>query len=98
MKMISICGGFLLLFAIPSPAPANPSQSQVAAHNQAVELNNRGLELYKAGKIDEAIKQFRQALAIDPELPGSRSAISASPSTPRATTTKPSMISTRLSR
>src|ERR1700757_4977925 len=71
LKTTSICGVFLLLFAIVSPASHNPSQSQsqVASHNQAVEFNNRGLELYKAGKIDEAIKQFRQALAIDPNFP-----------------------------
>ena len=69
LRTISICGGFLLLFVISSPASAKPSQSQIATHNQAVEFNNRGLELYKAGKIDEAIKQFRQALAIDPDFP-----------------------------
>src|SRR5580700_4750067 len=67
LKRMSICGGFLVLFAIA--LPASPFQSQVAAHNQAVEFNNRGLELYKAGKIDEAIKQFRQALAIYPNFP-----------------------------
>ena len=71
MKTASIWGCFLLLFAIVSPASPNTlqSQSQAATHNQAVEFNNRGLELYKAGKIDEAIKQFRQALAIDPNFP-----------------------------
>src|SRR6202044_477098 len=60
-----------VLFAVFSPVAAGGSQpeSQIAAHNQAVEFNNRGLELYKAGKIDEAIKQFRQALAVDPNFP-----------------------------
>ena len=36
---------------------------------QAVSLNNRGLQLFKEGKVDEAIAQYRQALVLRPDFP-----------------------------
>src|SRR5579864_7659228 len=45
------------------------AQSRATGSGDAVALNNRGLELYQKGKIDEAAALFRQALAINPDFP-----------------------------
>ena len=43
------------------------SAQQVAANSQSGRLNAQGMDLYKAGKVDDAIAAFRQAVAADPK-------------------------------
>src|ERR1700690_3877437 len=69
LKSLSICALFLALVGAAA-FPCNlRAQSKVDSHNLAVEFNNRGLEFFGKKDIDGAIKQFRQALAIDPNFP-----------------------------
>src|SRR5271168_5013554 len=49
-------------FAARAQSPANNSA-------EAVSLNNRGLQLFQKGKLDDAIALYRQALAIQPDFP-----------------------------
>jgi tetratricopeptide (TPR) repeat protein len=37
--------------------------------DKAVSLSNRGLQLFKQGKLDEAIAQYREALVLRPDFP-----------------------------
>ena len=45
------------------------AQSQGNNSEAAVSLNNQGLQLFQQGKVDEAIVQYRRALAIRPDFP-----------------------------
>ena len=57
----------LLAGAVGSLALARPALAQqVAANSQSGRLNAQGMDLYKAGKVDDAIAAFRQAVAADP--------------------------------
>src|ERR1700732_504833 len=57
---------FISALALSTLAHAQAPGSNAA---QAVSLNNRGLELFKQGKADEAIAQYRQALVLRRDFP-----------------------------
>ena len=57
----------MLLCLTPVECPAR-AQSRTTPSAEAVTLNNRGLELYREGKSEDAIAMFRQALASKPEF------------------------------
>lgn len=50
---------------------ANKGNAQAVAHN------NKGIEFWEGGKMDEALQEFKKALALDPNLVSSHSNIAA---------------------
>src|ERR1700675_1616585 len=60
---------FAALFFALGSRPVTRAQSPGSNSADAVSLNNRGLQLFQQGKVDEAIVQYRQALAIRPDFP-----------------------------
>jgi protein O-GlcNAc transferase len=59
---VALVFAFILTIAARAQSPANNSA-------EAVSLNNRGLQLFQKGNVDEAIALYRQALALRPDFP-----------------------------
>ena len=59
----------IVLVGFGLPGGGAGAFAQNSAGQDAVSLNNRGMELYKSGKVDEAIAAFKQAIAMNPNYP-----------------------------
>jgi Flp pilus assembly protein TadD len=53
--------------AVAALLAGTASAQRVRVTSQSAQLNAQGLTLYQAGKVDEAIAAFRQAVAADPK-------------------------------